>query len=173
MPAHGSEGRRASGSGVFDVFDSHKLLLRLPACLPARRYGTLRIARNLPPGGRVVTLEAGEEQARARVGPGHGWAISAPTCGAWLHACSQRPTKPLPWVPRPQAATARQILEFAGVQGVGSSPDSRVQVLSGLSGDLLPRLRELAGLAAGSAEGPPPLSFVFLDHCKPVSGGSA
>lgn len=58
------------------------------------------------------------------------------------------------------------------MQGVGSGPDARVQVLSGLSGDLLPRLRELAGLAAGSAEGPPPLSFVFLDHCKPVSGGA-
>ena len=55
------------------------------------------------------------------------------------------------------------------MRGVGAGPDARVQVLPGLSDDLLPRLRELAGLPPGSAEGPPLLAFVFLDHCKPVS----
>ena len=55
------------------------------------------------------------------------------------------------------------------MRGVGAGPGARVQVLPGLSADLLPRLRELAGLPPGSADGPPPLAFVFLDHCKPVS----
>lgn len=63
-----------------------------------------------------------------------------------------------------QAEVARQVLELAGVP-VGTGPGARVQVLSGLSGELLPRLRELAGLPEGGA----PVQFAFLDHCKPVS----
>lgn len=101
-------------------------------------YGTARIFRSLPPGGRVISVEAGEEQA----------------------------------------AVARQVLAYAGLP-VGEGPDARVQVINGLSGDVLPRLRELAGLPPGgstqgeqqegAASAPPPVPFVFLDHCKTVS----
>ncbi|KAL4443450.1 hypothetical protein ABPG75_011187 [Micractinium tetrahymenae] len=84
-------------------------------------YGAARIARQLPPGGRLISIEASEEQA----------------------------------------AVARQVLEYAGIP-VGEGPEARVRVVAGLSGDVLPRLRQLAGLGSGAAAG-----FVFLDHCKP------
>ncbi|KAI3428022.1 hypothetical protein D9Q98_006408 [Chlorella vulgaris] len=84
-------------------------------------YGAARISRQLPPGGRLITIEAGEEQAEV----------------------------------------ARQVLQLCGVE-TGEGPGARVQVVNGLSGDVLPRLRELAGTAAGLAAG-----LVFLDHCKP------
>lgn len=63
-----------------------------------------------------------------------------------------------------QAAVARQVLEYAGVP-VGEGPEARVQVLAGLSGEVLPWLRQAAGLGPSAAAG-----FVFLDHCKPASG---
>ncbi|PSC72400.1 catechol O-methyltransferase-like [Micractinium conductrix] len=84
-------------------------------------YGAARIARNLPPGGRLISIEASEEQAEV----------------------------------------ARQVLALAGLP-VGTGPDARIQVVNGLSGEVLPTLRQLAGVQPGAAAG-----FVFLDHCKP------
>ena len=82
-------------------------------------------------------------------------------CGASFHVlftCGG----PLPAHAVVQAAVARAILEYAGLP-VGDGPDAPVQVVTGLSGGVLPRLRQLAGLGAGAAAG-----LVFLDHCKQV-----
>ena len=57
------------------------------------------------------------------------------------------------------------MLELAGLPVGG--PGARVQVVTGLSDWVLPRLGELAGLDPGQAAG-----FVFLDHCKQVGFGA-
>lgn len=56
-----------------------------------------------------------------------------------------------------QAEVAREVLALAGF-----ADPSRVQVLGGLSSDVLPRLAE--ELPAGPARR---AGVVFLDHCKP------
>lgn len=143
-------------------------------------YGTMRIWRQLPPGGRVLSIEAGEEQV-GRWGRGAGRLLArllgaaVPKGGRWplvsLHLCTAAFTAALPTCPCPQAAVAQQVLELAGVP-VGSGPEARVQVVNGLSGDVLPRLRQLAGLPEAAEGKPGAADFVFLDHCKPVRGGA-
>lgn len=79
----------------------------------------------------------------------------------------------VPFPPRAlQADVARQVLRFAGLPA-GEGADARIQVVTGPSGDVLPRLRELAGLPAAGADaaGPPPVSFLYLDHAKQARGG--
>ena len=143
-------------------------------------YGTARIARQLPPGGRIVSIEAGEEQVGGWVGGCHllllillqtaleGARLQCSSCVQHtatanhdLGACSP----PCPHA-RLQAAVAREVLRFAGLP-VGEGPDSPIQVINGLSGEALPALRQAAGLPEGAAAG-----FVFLDHCKPVSAAA-
>lgn len=70
---------------------------------------------------------------------------------------------PAPLASPLQADVARQVLEYAGVS-VGEGPEARVRVVAGLSGQVLPQLRQLAALGPST-----PADFVFLDHCKPAS----
>ncbi len=56
-----------------------------------------------------------------------------------------------------QAEVAREVLALAGL-----ADPSRVQVLTGLSSEVLPRLAEALPPAPARRAG-----LVFLDHCKP------
>ena len=100
------------------------------------------------------------------------WAarLQCSPCAQGRYSADRDPPCLLPFSPclpaHLQAAVAREVLRFAGLP-VGEGPDS-IQVINGLSGEVLPALRQLAGLPQGAAAG-----LVFLDHCKPVRTGTA
>jgi predicted O-methyltransferase YrrM len=134
-------------------------------------YGTVRIARALPPGGRVISIEADEDRVSEweDINPMHaafqpGIIISRiryvqlVTCTE-TQACAVHILHPTPslYVLTMQADVARQVLSLAGSP---ASPSGKVEVVLGLSTEVLP------AIAASLPPETRTAGLVFLDHCK-------